>query len=67
MVVAQKTVVEGHEMIEQPEMMKTDDDLLELLDDIGLTFALHTHHPLTHLEYGADQGAAAEIGRSVCP
>lgn len=25
-------------------------ELIELLDEIGMEFALHTHHPLTHLE-----------------
>jgi hypothetical protein len=25
-------------------------ELTELLDEIGMEFALHTHHPLTHLE-----------------
>jgi hypothetical protein len=25
-------------------------ELVELLDEIGMEFALHTHHPLTHLE-----------------
>jgi hypothetical protein len=27
-------------------------EILRLLDDTGLTFTLHTHHPGTHLEYG---------------
>jgi hypothetical protein len=27
-------------------------DILQLLDDSGLNFVLHTHHPGTHLEYG---------------
>jgi hypothetical protein len=26
-------------------------DVLKLLDDTGLNFVLHTHHPATHLEY----------------
>ncbi len=35
-----------------------DAGILELLDDIGMSVVLHTHHPLTHLEHGA--GASAE-------
>lgn len=27
-------------------------DILRLLDETGLNFVLHTHHPGTHLEYG---------------
>lgn len=31
------------------------DDILRLMDDTGLNFVLHTHHPLTHLEYGTQE------------
>ena len=34
-------------------------ELVELLDDIGMEFALHTHHPLTHLE--VSDAATAEL------
>lgn len=30
------------------------DELTALLDEIGIDFALHTHHPLTHMEVGDD-------------
>ena len=30
----------------------TNDELLELLDDIGTAYMTCTHHPLTHIEYG---------------
>ncbi len=42
----------------------------ELLDELGLDFVMHTHHPLAHLEYGAP---AASTGngefniRNECP
>lgn len=32
---------------------QVDDEIVEfreLLDEIGIDFALHTHHPLTHME-----------------
>ena len=42
-----------------------DAEVIELLDDIGLDFALNTHHPLTHLEMegATDRGQA----RLNCP
>jgi len=50
------------------EIQEVDDDFLELLDDVGLNFALHTHHPLTHLEYGVDTGAPDDLNeRLLCP
>lgn len=39
-------------------------DVLELLDEIGLEFALHTHHPLTHLEVD-DLGTTEQTRRLV--
>ena len=33
------------------------DEVLRLMDDTGLNFVLHTHHPLTHLEYGEKESA----------
>ncbi len=32
-------------------------DILQLLDDTGLNFVLHTHHPASHLEYGNEVSA----------
>lgn len=28
-------------------------EIEELLDQLGVDFVMHTHHPLTHIEYGA--------------
>ena len=39
----------------------TNDELLELLDDIGTAYMTCTHHPLTHVEYGTP----VEINNSV--
>jgi hypothetical protein len=38
----------------------------ELLDDIGMAFALNTHHPLTHLEYGDDPSPEEINSRTQC-
>jgi hypothetical protein len=40
-------------------------DIVDLLDEIGLEFALHTHHPLTHLELGDDAPEAVKM-RAAC-
>jgi hypothetical protein len=41
--------------------MKTEPDITELLDEIGLDFALHTHHPLTHMELGDEAPEAVKL------
>lgn len=65
----------GNERLEKIELKKqaredaqeadiaaiTNDELLELLDDIGIAYLTCTHHPLTHIEYGTP----AEINNSV--
>jgi len=33
------------------------DEILRIMDDTGLNFVLHTHHPLSHLEYGTQVSA----------
>ncbi|MGH8994345.1 MAG: hypothetical protein ACRDYV_08675 [Acidimicrobiia bacterium] len=44
---------------------RTADEIGELLDEIGMEFALHTHHPLTHLELG-DAAPDAIKQRAAC-
>lgn len=46
-----------------PDTAKETPSIVELLDEIGLDFALHTHHPLTHLE-DADVEDAAAVRRA---
>lgn len=44
------------------------DDILTLLDQMGLDFIMHTHHPLTHLEYQETSTAEPWINtRHECP
>ena len=41
------------------------EEIVELMDEIGMEFALHTHHPLTHLELG-DAAPEAVKQRANC-
>jgi hypothetical protein len=47
--------------------VERDATILELLDDLGMSVVLHTHHPLTHLEHGAGASAQDVNLRLGCP
>jgi hypothetical protein len=43
-------------------------DVLTLMDNMGLNVVLHTHHPLTHLEYGNEVPSNSFTNtRNECP
>jgi hypothetical protein len=43
-------------------------NILTLMDNMGLNIVLHTHHPLTHLEYGTEVPANPFTNtRNECP
>jgi hypothetical protein len=54
----------------QPVVLSLDAQLEELLDQLGVDFVMHTHHPLTHIEYGASTATTGDGEfniRNECP
>jgi len=53
-------------MLERELRLEEDQDLFNILDELGTTTVASCHHPLTHLEYGEPDDPATINRRFAC-